>query len=170
MANLARGAAWAGWGGLAALDEPLPEPDAAPSTRPWPDAAETSEGVARFLRDDVLGAVDDPVLVRGLKTAVALLESAGLRSTYEPVLERQLGVSVRQLLRDLDSAGVDVTVGLETVAATVERDEPLARWRPRVRRLLLEELAARRRLVAPLDRLYGSAVDTPLPLPQREAP
>jgi aminoglycoside phosphotransferase (APT) family kinase protein len=170
VANLGRGAAWAGWGELRGHDDPLPEPDVAPSTRLWPDAAETSAGVARFLRDDVLGAVDDPVLVRGLKTAVALLETAGLRAAHEPVLERQLGVAVRQLLRDLDTAGTDVTVGLETVAATIERDDSLARWRPRVRAMLLDDLAARRRLLAPLDRLYGAAVDVPAPLPSRETP
>jgi aminoglycoside phosphotransferase (APT) family kinase protein len=168
VANLGRAAAWAGWGELAAPEDPLPEPDAAPSTRLWPDASETALGVARFLREDVLGAVEDPVLVRGLKTAVALLDSAGLRASHEPVLERQLGVAVRQLLRDLDGAGVDVTVGLEAVAATVERDESLARWRPRVRAVLLDDLAARRRLLAPLDRLYGSGVGIPPPLPSRD--
>jgi hypothetical protein len=129
-----------------------------------PDAAELSGGVARFLRDDVLPAVDDAVLVRGLKTAVALLETAALRTRAEPALERQRGLAVRQLLRDLDDAGVDVTGGLEAAAVAIERDATWARWRSRVRRVLLDDLAARRRLLNPLDRLYGDAVAVPPPL------
>ena len=163
-ANLQRAAAWAGWGTADAVEAEPPPPDAAPSTRLWPDATELSAGVARFLADDVLPAVDDAVLVRGLKTAVALLETAALRSSREPALERQRGLAIRQLLRDLSAAGVDVTGGLEAAAVAVERDVTWARWRPRVRRVLLEDLAARRRVLAPLDRLYGDAVDVPPPV------
>jgi hypothetical protein len=173
VANVQRAAAWAGWDSGAtpgrAGDEPAAETAPPPSTRLQPDASELSAGVSRFLRDDVLPAVHDPVLVRGLKTAVALLDTAALRAEAEPALERQRGVAVRHLLRDLSDGGVDITVGLEEVAATVERDDTWARWRPRVRRVLLDELAARRRLLAPLDRLYGVAVDTPPPLPANEA-
>ncbi len=167
VANVERAAAWAGWCSPAPADPShgaLPDPDRAPSTRLRPDASELASGVARFLRDDVLPAVDDAVLVRGLKTAVALLETSAVRSLTEPVLERQRGVAVRRLLGDLAAAGLDVTVGLEAVATTVEANDVWARWRPRVRRVLLDDLAARRRLLAPLDELYGLAVGSNPPL------
>ena len=118
----------------------------------------------------MLPAVDDAVLVRGLKTAVALLDTAALRAGSEPALERRRGVVLRQLLRDLDTAGVDVTAGIEAVAAEVERDDTWARWRPRVRRVLLDDLAARRQLLAPLERLYGDAVRAPAPFHERDRP
>ena len=69
----------------------------------------------------------------------------------------------------LDSAGIDVTPGIEEVAATVEREDALSNAGGRgSAAVLLDDLAARRRLVEPLVRLYGDAVTMPPPLSTTE--
>jgi aminoglycoside phosphotransferase (APT) family kinase protein len=129
LSSLLRAAALAGWGEAPAATPPparVPDP-----VRLRPDAAETTAGVARFLRDDVLPAVDDGRLRREIKTAAALLDTAALRSAAE------------------EPAGRD----LEDAAARAERGR--TRERAGLRALLLEDLAAQRALIAPLDDLLA---------------
>ncbi|NIR34509.1 MAG: hypothetical protein GWN73_00210, partial [Actinobacteria bacterium] len=76
-----------------------------------PDGPESVEGVARFLTEDVLPAVDDRVLRRGLKTAAALLETAALRHALEAAVFTERSHATQRLLDDLGEAGVDTAGG-----------------------------------------------------------
>jgi aminoglycoside phosphotransferase (APT) family kinase protein len=122
--GLARAADAAGWGS--------PGP---PEALPWPlrpDVHELVAGVARFLRSDVVPAVDDWRLTSQLKTAAALLETVAVRAPAE------------------DEAGA---AELEERAARAERER--SPDREGLRAALLADLAAKRALIGPLDRLYG---------------
>lgn len=148
--NLLAAAELAGWGTPDRPDGDLaPALDAPPGDVLRPTGDEIDRGIARFLRDEVLPRVDDPRTRRGLKTAVALLDTAALRATAEPGLSAARDLRTATLLADL-GLGDD----LATVAERVEREADLARHRPRVRAHLLADLAAQRRLLAPLSDLY----------------
>lgn len=117
-----------------------------------PTGAEITEGVARFLRDDVLTQIDTPRTRREIKTAVALLDTAAHRSRTEPAVEDVRRQAEASLLDELAASGV---VGdLATVAARIEAQESLAAHRPRVRAHLLADLARTRTLLTPLRSLY----------------
>jgi aminoglycoside phosphotransferase (APT) family kinase protein len=150
--NLERAAAAAGW------PAPPPTPasfDAAvPSPGLRPGAAELSRGVAGFLGADVLGVASERHIRRGLKTAVALLETAALqqeRGAAVAAARRELAAGVPDEL----AAGKAGSGELEEAACRVERDEQLAPLRGRVRRLLLEDLRLQQALLGPLRDLYG---------------
>jgi len=159
VANLRRAAAYAGWPSVSALEAPMPpELD---RLRSRPDVGETLAGVARFLGQDVLPATASPGLIRGLKTAVALLATTAARARGEAVVDQGLAAERAGLVELLAAAGVDVSAGLEAAAAQVERDEAYAGLRDPVRRHLLRDLMARFALLAPLRELYGDAVSAP---------
>lgn len=145
--NLARAAALAGWDDGSRPGSVPPVPPAPERLRP--DAPETAAGVARYLADEVLPAVTDPRLVRGLKTAVALLGTTAARAADETAVEAAIAVERDRLLAEL-GRGPD----LEAVAVAVETVPALAALRPRVRAHLVRELHLRRGLLDPLARLY----------------
>lgn len=149
--NLLRAAELAAWGTPAALPDDLaPALDAvAPAGVLRPTGDEIDTGIARFLRDDVLSRVTDPRTRRGLKTAVALLDTAAVRAVAEHHLSDARARRTDALLADL-GLGDD----LAEVAKRIEREPDLALHRPRVRAHLLTDLAAQRRLLAPLAQLY----------------
>lgn len=149
VVNLARAARYAGWGEAPDPDDP---PPVAPAEVMRPTGAEIDTGVAEFLAADVLPQVTDPRTRRGLKTAVALLRTAALRARAEPAVAAAATAATRTLTEQLASRGVEG--GLADAAARVEADPDLADLRPLVRRHLLEDLARRRGLIAPLHRLY----------------
>jgi hypothetical protein len=96
----------------------------------------------------------DRALRRGLKTAVGLLQAAALRVETGPAVQARREDATRALLGELAAAGVPVDGGLEPAAVEVERRPEHAPLRPRVRRHLLEDLAAERALLGPLEELY----------------
>jgi len=156
VANLLRAAAFAGWPRVVEPEPPgLPAPD---PLRSRPDVGETLAGVSRFLRDDLLAATTSPVLIRGLKTSIALLDTAAARAAGEPVLDERLARERDALLAGLAAAGVSTGGGLEAAAVQVERNPAYAGMRDRLRRHLLADLTARFTLLRPLRDLYGSAV------------
>ncbi|HEY1334103.1 MAG TPA: phosphotransferase family protein, partial [Myxococcaceae bacterium] len=106
LANLERAAALIGW----ARD---PEDHVTPPAL-RPDASETAAGVARYLRERVLGAVSDPRARRELRTAAALLDTVALRAGPD------LG---------------DEDLALEDAATRAERERSPARARLRSRLL-----------------------------------
>ena len=148
--NLARAAQLAGW----------PEPDGervqvepgAAALRP--DETELARGLARFLSDDVIPALDDRALRRGLKETAALIETLALRGRLEPALREWRTAAEARLRGRLEQAGLAWT-GLEEAAAEVEGHDELAALRSAVRQHLLEDLALTRRLIAPLHELYS---------------
>jgi hypothetical protein len=121
LENLGRAASLAGWEGAAGAD--------AGSGMLRPDAVETVTGVARYLREAALPAVQDARVRRELKTAAALLEAAALRVPAE--------------------AGAGE---LELEAVRAERERSPARFALRAR--LLAGLAEQRALIRPLEELY----------------
>ena len=148
--NLARAAQLAGWaepGG-----EPVRLEPRTPALRP--DEAELARGLARFLSEDVIPALDDRALRRGLKETAALIETLALRGRLEPALSDWRSASEGRLRDQLEQAGLAWT-GLEEAAAEVERRDELAPLRSAVRQHLLEDLALMRRLIAPLHELYS---------------
>jgi aminoglycoside phosphotransferase (APT) family kinase protein len=147
LARAARLAAWPEPGAEPPELEPLP-----PALRP--SGAELGSGLARFLTDDVVAAVDDRALRRGLKETAALLETIALRSPLEPALQDWRATAERRLRDELEGAGVGWT-GLEEAAVEVERRDELASLRTTVRLHLLTELGLVRRLIAPLHDLYS---------------
>ncbi len=149
--TLARGAQEAGWApaGPAAEGTAAAAP-AGPAQPARPNAPETAAGVARFLHADVLPATTDPALRRGLKTAVALLETVALRAAGEPAVLARRDARARAFL-----AAHGLGHDLEAAARRCELDPELAGSRAGMRALLLEDLAAGDALLAPLRRLFG---------------
>lgn len=149
--NLLRAAELAGWGTPQPLaDDLTPALDRpAPTGVLRPTGTEIDMGIARFLHQDVLPRIDDPRTRRGLKTAVALLDTAAVRAIAEPDLTAARAARTSGLLADL-GLGTD----LADVATRVESDSDLASHRPRVRNHLLSDLAAQQRLLTPLAELY----------------
>lgn len=156
--NLARAAEHAGWGQLPELEPPAA---GGPGDVLRPSGEEIDDGVARFLRDELLARLTDRRTRRGVKTAVALLETAALRARSEPGVTAVRRAASEALLADLATEGV--RGDLATVAATVETDETLAELRPRVRAHLLTDLARQRTLLTPLHRLYHRTHETVAP-------
>lgn len=147
--HLLRAAALLGW----------PEPSGtadAPTTTPddvlRPSEGEIDDGVAAFLRDEVLPQVQDRRTRRGLKTSVALLQTAAVRARGEAVVTAQRSAATTALLDDLRGHGLEGD--LATVAAAVEREPRHADLRPRVRAHLVDDLAQQRALLTPLTALY----------------
>jgi hypothetical protein len=118
-----------------------------------PSPAEVDGGVARFLRDEVLPAVADPHLRRGLKTAAALLET-GARRAGAGDAERRREAAGRALLDDLAAAGLQAE-DVEEAAERLESGEGDPSLRGRVRRHLVADLAVQREPLEPLRRLFG---------------
>ncbi len=151
-ANLERAAALLG-------HDLAPTPDfaerAPAADSPRPDAAETAAGIARFLTDDVLGAVSERRTARGVKTAAALLETAALRIRIEPDVDAVRAQARSELLETLGAAGVATDGGIEPALVEVETDDRHAALRPEVWAYLISDLALRRALTTPLRRLYG---------------
>ncbi len=159
--TLGRAAELAGWGtvedrsaeiGSAESAAADPTTEAQTGVGPRPSGAEIDEGVARFLRDDVLPMIDDGRTRRGLKTAAALLETAAVRAHHEPAVQSRRTMAeagLRATLRDRWLTG-----DLGEIAARVESEDVLADLRPAVRRFLLDDLALDRALLGPLRRLY----------------
>jgi len=147
--NLARAARLAGW------PEPGREPAELPPGAPVlrPDETELARGLARFLTEDVIPALDDRALRRGLKETAALIETLALRGRLEPALRDRRVAAEGRLREELEHAGLDWR-DLEEAAAEVERREELAPLRAAVRQHLLEDLELVRRLIAPLHALY----------------
>jgi aminoglycoside phosphotransferase (APT) family kinase protein len=123
LANLERAASLLGW----ARDPG--DHATAPALRP--DAPEMAAGVARYLRERVLGAVSDPRARRELRNAAALLDTVALRAGPD------LG---------------DDDLALEDAATRAERERSPARAGLRSR--LLAGLAAQQTMITPLDDLY----------------
>ncbi len=121
---------------------------------PRPSAAEVAHGVGRFLSEEVLPGLDDRALRQGVKVAAALLESVALRAGVEAAVQAERERVDQALLADLADGGLEAP-DLEEAADRVEREVGLARWRPRVRRHLLDDLARTRTLLVPLHRLYA---------------
>lgn len=119
----------AGWGCL----EPPATPPPPPPAGLRPSGPEVDRGVARFLRDELLPTVEQPHLRRGLKAAVALLDSTALRAEADPG----------------PLAGDDV----EEAAERLEGGHGDADVRDRVRAQLVADLAAQRGPLEPLQRL-----------------
>lgn len=151
--TLQQGAHAAGWPGDIEFEAAEPAQSVSRSVL-RPDPRETLEGVAGFLAFDVLPAMEDPALRRGLKAAAALLHTTNRRLTMEQAVEGDLAVQQAALVAELREAGIDTSGDLETIAAAAERDENLARWRPRIRSFLLEELTVRQALIKPLTDLF----------------
>ena len=124
----------------------------APALRP--DETELARGLARFLSEDVIPALDDRALRRGLKETAALIETLALRGRLEPALREWRTAAEARLRGRLEQAGLAWT-GLEEAAAEVEGHDELAALRSAVRQHLLEDLALTRRLIAPLHELYS---------------
>jgi hypothetical protein len=131
---------------------PDPDPD-----RVRPDISELVGGVAAFLREDVRPHVTDGRLRRGLKTVDALLATVALRVDVEgPIGQTRRRIRDR-LLAELDTAGVDVSKGVEAAVVVVQADDRYETLRGTVWRALAQDLAAARALALPLAELYGSA-------------
>src|SRR5581483_8289512 len=77
IGNLERAAALAGWSPTAAGEGTAP-----PALRP--DVPETTAGVARYLREQVLDVVSDARIRRELRVASALLEAAAAQAAPDP--------------------------------------------------------------------------------------
>jgi aminoglycoside phosphotransferase (APT) family kinase protein len=150
--NAIRGARAAGWGELPAAAE-LPQPARSDPPALRPDLPTSVASVARFLSDEVLPAVQDPALRRGIKSAAGLLATAGVRAEHETAISAGRREATAALLDELAAAGVPVSGDLETVADQVETSWPA--WQPRMRAHLLADLAVARSVLGPLDRLYG---------------
>ena len=162
IANLRRAAAYAGWP-AEAYDQGVDVP-ADDELRLRPDVTETLEGIARFLRDDVLPETGPAHLQRGLKTAVGLLHASAQRSREEPVQRAALADRLDALFDRLVTAGAVTddrardSVTLEEAAIRVETDPALAECRAEVRQVLLSDLVARAASLAAVTRMYGRDV------------
>jgi aminoglycoside phosphotransferase (APT) family kinase protein len=164
-ANLRRAAAYAGWPAIAdgALTGPVTGPP--DELRIRPDLTETLDGVARFLREDVLPTVESAHLQRGLKTAAALLATSAQRGREEPARTAELGTRIEALFERLEAAGVIEAgsgrdaVALELLAARVETDPLLADHRADVRGTLLADLTVRAASLDAITNLYGRDVE-----------
>lgn len=149
--HLAAAAIHAGWGEMPQVSA---EPEVTPGLdRVRPDAAEIDQGIARFLAEEVLPQVADPRTRRGVKTAVALLDTAAEQVRRGDGVDRRRLEATRTLLQEL--AGEGLHGDLATVAAQVEGKAALAAHRPRIRAHLLTDLALTRSLLGPLRTLYG---------------
>jgi len=129
LRSLERAAELAGWPPPAAPEDPPLRP--VPPLRLRPDAVETTVGVAAFLRASILPQVADRRARHELKVATALLEDAAARTAREEV------------------GAADVE------AAAIEAERRGAPERERLRAQVLADLAAQRRQIGALDRLYG---------------
>jgi hypothetical protein len=112
-------------------------------------------GVASFLGSDVLAAAGDRVVRRGLKTAVALLETAAVRHRIEPVVEAHRAEAADRLLQRLRAAGIDQRGDLEAAIAEVIAEDRHAALRPAVWDHLVNDLRLTGALIGPLRELYG---------------
>jgi hypothetical protein len=122
--DLARGARAAGWGDL-------PLSDGQPPRCPLrPDAVETVQGLARWLRDDVAAGVDDRRLRQMAKRAAALLETTAARIPAAAVADAEAAER-------------------EAVAAEEGGGDPA------LRRALLADLAREIERLGPLTALHG---------------
>lgn len=147
--QLTRAAALLGW---EVVDDPAPPSPDAPSG-PRPDPAEADRAIARHLAEDVLPQVGDRHTRRGLRTAVALLETSARRVELGAWARDRERARNAALAAALAEQGVDPD-DLGAAVARVEAEDDLADLRPAVRRWLLEDLADRRVLLAPLASLY----------------
>jgi aminoglycoside phosphotransferase (APT) family kinase protein len=152
-ASLERGARAAGW-------EPVEAPalaatDAA-EPRLLPSPAQADRGVARLLASEVLPVVDDARTRRLLKSAAALLQTGAERAEVAASLAAWRAAEREPLLAELRHAGLPAG-DLESAAVAVEANDLFAAWRPRLRRHLLQDLAAERAAFGPLRALYGTA-------------
>jgi aminoglycoside phosphotransferase (APT) family kinase protein len=150
IANLERAATIAGWDPLPDFG-PLSSSGRRALLRPTP--AQVDEGVGRFLETDVLPAVSDRRVRRGLKTAVALLKSNAIRIENEHDIGEQLEAGVRGVLDA--AARQSLPDDLDELAAHVESGEGSDELRKLVRAHLLVDLAQRKRLIDPLRAMYG---------------
>lgn len=147
--HLLRAAELLGW----PAPSPAPDaPDAPPDDVLRPRTDEIDDGVAAFLRDEVLPQVEDRRTRRGLKTSVALLQAAAVRARGEAAVTAQRTAATAALLDDLRAHGLEGD--LATVAVTVERDPAHDGLRPRMRRHLVDDLARQKALLTPLTALY----------------
>jgi aminoglycoside phosphotransferase (APT) family kinase protein len=148
--NLQRAARLAGW---AEPGHPQPELEpGVPALRP--DGIELGRGLARFLAEEVIPALDDRSLRRGLKETSALIETLALRGALEPGLREWRTAAEARLRDELAQAGVEWR-GMEEAAVEVERRDDLEPLRYPLRRHLLDDLALTRRLIDPLHELYS---------------
>jgi aminoglycoside phosphotransferase (APT) family kinase protein len=149
---LRRAAATAGWPEIVAGAE---RPSAAGEMAVLrPNVDETLRGIARYLDDAVLGAVDDRFIRRNLKTISALLRTSAIRNEKEALVGAVRAAATAEFLEALATDGVDVSGGLETTAIRLEAAGAVEH-RDVMRRHLLEDLAMVESLLDPLRELYG---------------
>jgi aminoglycoside phosphotransferase (APT) family kinase protein len=172
--NLTRAARAAGWPEPGAAGPP-----AAPRAEPAglrPGTAELTRGVAAFLGADVLPAVPQRHLHRGIKTAVALLETAAERHVRGEAVAARRAELAAGLERELSADGGPAAEPgeappperLERLAVRIERDDRFAHLRERTRLALLRDLALERELLWPLRELYAPSAKRRAPgAPQR---
>ena len=122
--DLARGARAAGWGDLP------PSDGRAPDYPLRPDAAESADGVARWLLQDLVPALEDRRLRQMAKRAAALLQVTAGRTPPSPGLDAEAAEQ-------------------EAVAAE------LAGGDPALRAMLLSDLARELDRLEPISRLHG---------------
>ena len=147
--HLLRAAALLGWPAPSAVAAP---PSDEPGDVLRPSAGEVDDGIAAFLRDEVLPQVSDRRTRRGLKTSVALLQTAAVRARGEAEVTATRAAATSALLDDLRTH--DLHGDLATVATTVESDPSHVGLRPRVRAHLVDDLARQHALLTPLTTLY----------------
>jgi aminoglycoside phosphotransferase (APT) family kinase protein len=126
--QLGRAAHLLGWDPVEPSDPPVPS--AAGGQGPRPDGPELDRGIARHLAEQVLPQVEDRHTRRGLRTAVALLETSARRAELDGWYRARVLARAQAAVRLPDG---DLSAR---------------------RRLLLEDLADRAALLAPLAALY----------------
>lgn len=143
--SLAWAAEAAGWGAAA---EPADSGGDQPSSlRVRPDVDELARGIGAFLDHDILPAVGDRQLRVQLRTAIALLGTISERARHEQHFVAVRERALQELIPGGDAAALEALV----VTAEHARDPRRAQLRAH----LLEDLAAQRALLGPLEALYS---------------
>lgn len=124
-----------------------------------PTIGESDAVLARYLLDRVLPHVADTRLVRGIKTAAALLRTTG----YREQLTAQVTEQRRTLINALGARlGLDCTPDIADLLSRSRPGQELSDQRDAVRAYLYADLLQQRRLIAPLDELYGARPVSPV--------
>lgn len=147
---LHQAAATAGWPDVPRVVEPI-GPAGSAALRPNVD--ETLRGIATYLDESILDAVDDKFVRRNVKTISALLRTSAVRNEREGHLETIRSQSTDAFLANLAERGVDVSGGLEVTAVRIEAEGSLEH-RDTMRRHLMEDLTLIDSLLGPLRELY----------------
>lgn len=112
--------------------------------------------LARYLQDEILPAITDQRLVRGLKTAAALLEA----NAHRDALSAEVGAARQELAQHLfalvDKSRPPAPADLESLVVRSRSGGDFHSIREVVQAYLQADLRHQRELIGPLDKLYGS--------------